>query len=143
MKKMNNKGFSLVELIIVIAIMAVLIGVLAPQYMRYVEKSRATTDADAVGVVVTAVEAALADPNIYANATSPITVTVSTTGSVSVSGDTSDGDILAEINATVESFTFGSKKFKASNSTVTWTYEDATAKWTKTANGPYKSYVSY
>ena len=32
-KKMNNKGFSLVELIIVIAIMAVLIAVLAPQYM--------------------------------------------------------------------------------------------------------------
>ena len=29
-KKMNNKGFSLVELIVVIAMMAVLIGVLAP-----------------------------------------------------------------------------------------------------------------
>lgn len=39
-KKLNNKGFSLVELIIVIAIMAVLIGVLAPQYLKYVERSR-------------------------------------------------------------------------------------------------------
>ena len=38
MKKenMNNKGFSLVELIIVIAIMAILIVVLAPQYLKYV-----------------------------------------------------------------------------------------------------------
>ena len=39
MKKTNNKGFSLVELIIVVAIMAILIGVLAPQYIKYVEKS--------------------------------------------------------------------------------------------------------
>lgn len=45
-KKLNNKGFSLVELIIVIAIMAVLIAVLAPQYMKYVERGRNSTDRD-------------------------------------------------------------------------------------------------
>lgn len=46
MKEHNNEGFSLVELIVVVAIMAVLIGVLAPQYIKYVEKSRATVDED-------------------------------------------------------------------------------------------------
>ena len=35
-KSMGNKGFSLVELIIVIAIMAILVGVLAPNLLRYV-----------------------------------------------------------------------------------------------------------
>ena len=33
-KKMNNKGFSLVELIIVIAIMVILVGALAPQFFK-------------------------------------------------------------------------------------------------------------
>lgn len=39
----NNKGFSLVELIVVVAIMAVLVGVLAPAYLQYVEKTRKQT----------------------------------------------------------------------------------------------------
>jgi type IV pilus assembly protein PilA len=38
MKKANNQGFSLVELIIVIAIMAVLVGVLAPQFIKICRK---------------------------------------------------------------------------------------------------------
>lgn len=55
-KKLNNKGFSLVELIIVIAIMAVLIAVLAPQYMRYVERGRAASDRDNVQAIVSALQ---------------------------------------------------------------------------------------
>lgn len=61
MKKINNKGFSLVELIVVIAIMAVLIGVLAPQFIKYVEKSRQTTDIQNMDTCVSAVRAYYAD----------------------------------------------------------------------------------
>jgi len=43
MKKRRNKGFSLIELIVVVAIMAVLVGVMAPAYLRYVEKARRQT----------------------------------------------------------------------------------------------------
>ena len=40
----KNEGFTLVELIIVVAIMGVLIALLAPAYARHVEKSRETVD---------------------------------------------------------------------------------------------------
>lgn len=64
MKKqnMNDKGFSLVELIIVIAIMAILIVVLAPQYLKYVERSRNSTDMQNAVSLRTAIETYAADP---------------------------------------------------------------------------------
>lgn len=44
MKKMNNKGFSLIELIIVIAIMAVLVAIIAPNLTKYLGRSKTETD---------------------------------------------------------------------------------------------------
>lgn len=66
MKKqnMNDKGFSLVELIIVIAIMAILIVVLAPQYLKYVERSRNSTDMQNARTMMTAIETYAADPQV-------------------------------------------------------------------------------
>lgn len=67
-KKLNNKGFSLVELIIVIAIMAVLAGALAPQLIKYIDKSKKSTDVQTGQTIATAVNSALANPDAYDDA---------------------------------------------------------------------------
>ena len=64
-ERMNNKGFSLVELIIVIAIMAILAAALAPQLMKYIEKSRVSTDSTSCSSIESCVNAALADEKAY------------------------------------------------------------------------------
>ncbi len=61
-KSNSNRGFTLVELIIVVAIIAVLAAVLAPQYIRYVERSRQSNDLQVATNVMRAATAAIADP---------------------------------------------------------------------------------
>ncbi len=70
MKKMNNKGFSLVELIIVIAIMAILAGAIAPALIRYIDKSRKSNDVTSGKAIKTAIESAMTDEDIFAYLTS-------------------------------------------------------------------------
>ncbi len=87
-KKMNNKGFSLVELIIVVAIMAVLIGVLAPAYLQYVEKSKKTSDCSAIGSIMDAIEIVAADPAISwtAGSGSAVSISIQPSGTASSYG---------------------------------------------------------
>ena len=60
-RQKNNGGFSLVELIVVIAIMVVLVAVLAPVFVKYIESSRKSTDVSTAASIKTAVETAYSD----------------------------------------------------------------------------------
>lgn len=64
-KGMNNKGFSFVELIIAIAILAIMAGVLAPQLIKYIDSSRKSTDVQNAQAIATAVNIALANEKAY------------------------------------------------------------------------------
>lgn len=77
-KQKNNKGFSLVELIVVIAIMAVLVGVLAPQLIKYVEKSREATDIQNCDSIATALKTYYSDIENATNVTVEVTTTDTT-----------------------------------------------------------------
>ena len=116
MKKTNNKGFSLVELIIVVAIMAILIGVLAPQYIKYVEKSRKSADAQLVESCRTALQVALTDDEYAISSSATGVVTINNTG-VKVVGN----EAIKAFNDYFGTGNYANKKFKSKtyNTTVT------------------------
>ena len=69
-KKINDKGFSLVELIVVIAIMVALVAVVAVAVTRYVAQSRAATDVTNAQTIKSAIQVEITDPT---NGVSPLT----------------------------------------------------------------------
>lgn len=107
-KKKNNKGFTLVELVIVIAILALLVGLLAPQYTKYVEKSRKAADADNLEEMVKAVQVYEADTDSDAAlAAGDYSIELSTTAPPALTGD----GLQAALNEYVPDYT--SKKLKS------------------------------
>ena len=64
-KKRNKLGFSLVELVVVIAILAIMTAVLAPTLLSYTERSRAQKDVSAMDEVTNAVFLSMTDTSVY------------------------------------------------------------------------------
>lgn len=107
-KSLTNKDFSLVELIIVIAIMAVLIGVLAPQYIKYLDKSKISADTQLADSVRNAITNTLLDPSVTDNVPAENTAKTTIPGPgatatdfwknvYDVLGETSYNDLLANL----------------------------------------------
>lgn len=64
----KNRGFSLVELLVVVAVIAVIGGVLAPMLIRYVNKARLSSDIDTGKEVAKAIMAAVTEESVKDNA---------------------------------------------------------------------------
>lgn len=127
--KNDNKGFSLIELIVVIAIMAILVGALAPQLIKYIDKARISTDTQAIGAVYTAVQTAVADPMVNYN---PGTSTETySTGGTALPTALND-EVTGTLGRTLAQVKTGLKSSAAKNQDITITI-DPTGNVTVTA----------
>lgn len=99
-KQKNNKGFSLVELIVVIAIMAVLVGVLAPQLIKYVERSREATDIQNADSIATAIKTYYSDKETYPEKVTVVLTSGAAASVAAADSQTSEALTDAGLNAT-------------------------------------------
>lgn len=107
--KKNNKGFSLVELIIVIAIMAILAGALAPALIKYINKSRRSADISNADTIRTACQTAMSDEDAL------VAIGTGVTGASVSDLKSSYGAFSTEISSILGNSTITSKYFDKGN----------------------------
>ena len=108
-KQKNNKGFSLVELIIVIAIMAILAGALAPALIKYINKSRRSADISNADTIRTACQTAMSDEDAM------VAIGTGVTGASVSDLKSSYGAFSTEISSILGNSTITSKYFDKGN----------------------------
>ncbi len=65
MKKRADSGFSLIELLIAITVMVVLVGLITPSIIRYVDRAREVRDMQTIDTIYEGINAALTDEDAY------------------------------------------------------------------------------
>ena len=93
--KKNNKGFSLVELIVVVLIMAIIATALTLAVTKYVAKSKRSSDANTAGELKTAAETAVTD---YLTTVDSIVAPGGSAKTIKIESD----DMKSDFNATFD-----------------------------------------
>ena len=111
MKKNNNRGFTLAELLIVVAIIAVLTAIAIPVFTSQLEKSREATDLSNIRADYAEIQAALLTGDLSTTSTS---LTLSNGHTATLAGDTTAaGDFTVEVAG-----------FKVAQKTADWQTTD-------------------
>lgn len=135
----DKKGFSLVELIIVMAIMAILVGIVASQVLPYMDKSRQSKDQQVLSSILTDVVSSVAQSGQTLTAV-PNADICDLTSSNADAGWKIVGKTFEELrNGAVTQAQLdkqlGSKEAKAKNYSVHYSYDDKTGKVTVFIDG--------
>lgn len=124
-KKMNNKGFSLVELIVVITILGVLVGIAIPQFLGYVNRTKISTDIKNAQEVASVLMAEIAEDQ--ANDAKNLNTTAAT-----ITNAMLDGKMTVPKSKVNDTYVFTATYDKATSKLVVFlngqeVYPDATA----------------
>lgn len=123
MKKFGSKsGFTLVELIVVIAILGILAGIAVPAYSGYIKKANEAADYAQLDAIKTAVVFAYTDKHVKDDTFADITKITVTEGAVEVEPAETSGTLNISSYYKIADF-----KFKSDNTKAVWTATDA--KW--------------
>ena len=135
----DKKGFTLIELIIVVIIVGVLASIALPQYAAFKEKAMSTEAINAIGVIRKAEEIYRMEKGVYATCANAaaiaatLNVTLNTTNWSYLTDDAPiggpDGTPSCAIKATRIGGTYGGLSIQLY-------FDDATVSWITTAN-PY------
>lgn len=133
----KNGGFSLIELIVVVAIIAVLMGILGPQYIRYLESSRIRHDDSIISHIEKAANVLVSDGDYDEFISGDVTIYINNHGVASqVTGvgaalSQENAEFLNELNASVYGTAapaggFTSKSFQGCSNVYINLHYDAT-----------------